>query len=698
MADLLLELGCEELPATFTDKASADLANAVESRLQHAYGIKFTAQRYATPRRLIVAISGLPDRQPDSDKEVRGPALKAAFGPDGQPLPPLLGFCRSNGVEAAAVEQRDGYAWVVKKIEGLPTAEFLAETLPDAIRSLTFEKSMRWGSGKMRFARPIRWLLATYDGKAVEFEVEGVKSGLLSRGHRFQGGPEFEARTIDELLSGLRSRMVEPDPEARRTMIVEQSAQAAAGIPDLPDELVWENVHLTEWPSVVAGHFRSEHQQLPDPVLVTSMAKHEKMFPVRKPSGELSSQFLFVRGSGDDETVRRGAEWVLNARLDDAAFFFAEDKKLTIAEFLDKTSGIVFQAKLGTVKDRAERLHDLAAYVANWTGSGESESDLAARAGLYAKADLATGLVSEFAGLQGVIGGIYASREGFAPEICDAISRQYTVAASLAAESVSDRIGLRLCIADALDKLAGFLGIGLAPTGTSDPFGLRRAAGTLIEAAWSWPDAGKSLEGPFIRAAELYRHQGFECDIESALSLFKELLVSRYQTMLKADRHDLAEAAIAAELGDSAFRPRLVKFRLACTRMLSQDPSFIQAASRPINLLRSSEKKGEAWDTAEPLRHMGALDSMTGDHLAAAIRTQTPLVHRAVTEEDPADLVTEIRRLREPIDAFFESTMVMADDMDLRRSRLTLLQACADLLTTAGDLSKIVVSESPSEP
>jgi glycyl-tRNA synthetase beta chain len=263
---------------------------------------------------------------------------------------------------------------------------------------------MRWGSNRMRFARPIRWILAAFDGAVVPFEVETVQSTLTSQGHRFYWPELFEAKTLQELTEGLRQRTVEPDPEVRRERIRSGAALVAHGTPLLTEALVDENVYLTEWPQPIEGEFKPEFLELPRPVLITAMAKHEKMFPVQDEKGQLTNRFVFIRNSGEDATVRVGNQWVLNARFNDARFFYTEDRKRTMEQFLEKTSTIVFQEKLGNVRQRADRLSKLAEKLSEVTGGDKDEQVLARTAGLYCKADLATGLVSELPSLQGVIG------------------------------------------------------------------------------------------------------------------------------------------------------------------------------------------------------------------------------------------------------------------------------------------------------
>ncbi|RYG41468.1 glycine--tRNA ligase subunit beta, partial [bacterium] len=465
----------------------------------------------------------------------------AAFNPDGTPSKALEGYCRKNGVDPADVENDGQYVWVTKRIAGKMAGEILVEALPRAIRGLSFEKSMRWGASRMRFARPIRWILASFNGGLIPFEIEGVQSGQESRGHRFYAPEPFPATHGFELMDGLRKRFVEPDPEERRKVILEQAPQVAGGTLDLPEALVDENVHLTEWPTAIRGEFPASFLELPEPVLVTAMAKHERMFPVRDGAGKLTNAFVFIRNSGEDDTVRRGSEWVLNARFNDARFFFDEDKKKTLDDFLAATETIVFQEKLGTVRKRADRLAKLAAFVAETTGGSPAEAAMAAKAGLYAKADLATGLVGELTSLQGVIGSEYARREGFEEAVIEAMASQY------APDRAESATAVRLLIADGLDKLAGYLGLGLEPTGSSDPYGLRRAATVLIEAAWSWPGAMPAYDQLFDKALSLYEEQGVALDARGAHNALWDLFGARYGALLPDVRHDVLEAALARE-------------------------------------------------------------------------------------------------------------------------------------------------------
>lgn len=692
MPDLLFELGCEELPATFVRRAYTQLADEIVARLDEAGIAHGPSTALGTPRRLIVGVAEVADRQPDRRTEQRGPSLKAAFDEAGNPTQALLGFCRGQGVEPTEVRREGDYVWVDKAVPGRPTREVLADILPDAIRALTFEKSMRWGSARMRFARPIRWMLAAFDGKPVEFELEGLRSGLVSRGHRFNHPQPFEARSLADLLAGLRAREVEPDPHQRECRIREGAAAVCSGAPQLDDALVDENVFLTEWPTAVEGAFLDAYLSLPEPVLVTAMAKHERMFPVRDADGALTNRFIAIRNAGVDEVVRDGNAWVLNARFNDAKFFFDEDAKSTLEEFLERTSRITFQEKLGSVRQRAERLASLAHDVAVHTGADDRERDLAQRAALYAKADLSTGLVSELPALQGIIGGEYARRESLDPAICHAIATHYDLRKNADARDAASRTGVRVTIADQLDKLAGYLGLGLAPSGSSDPFGLRRAATLLIEAAWLWPEPMPSYLEMFRTALERYERQGIRLDHRTAEEHLAQIFTSRYEAMLSDARHDLLDAALLPSLGQLLL-PRQVRLRLGVQEILARDVPLVQTLTRPLNILTAAEKKGVPFASEGPLEALDrdALQSAEGLVLADTLAEVRQGLSDAVRREDAGGLAGILAVLRAPIDAFFESTMVMAEEEDVRFARLTLLEACRHGILLGGDFSKVVV-------
>lgn len=702
MPELLFELGVEELPASAVRRASAQLAEEIVRRLEEAHLSSTGVTSLSTPRRLIVGIAEVPARQEDSSKDIRGPGLKAAFGPDGQPAPALLGFCKSQGVDPSEVRTEGDYVWVTKLVPGRATLEVLAELLPSAVRALTFDKTMRWGEQRMRFARPIRWILASFGGELVSFEIEGIPAGQESRGHRFNFPEAFSASDFETLVRELRSRQVEPDPGRRETMIRDGAARVATqGTPDLKPELVEENVFLTEWPVALEGEFRAEYLELPDAVLETAMAKHERFFPIRLSDGSFTNRFISIRNGGVDEVVRQGNAWVLNARFNDAKFFFDQDHRHQLDDFLAMTERMTFQEKLGNVRQRADRLAPLAAAWAQATGASEEEVEWARQAGLYAKADLSTGLVSELASLQGVIGGEYARREGFPEPVAQAISAHYHLDAVSDWSSPGGRTAVRLLAADQLDKLIGYLGLGLEPTGSSDPYGLRRAVTFLIEAAWRWPDRWPALSAVLPVGLRLYADQGHSFESESILKSLESIFRGRYEALLPDVRYDVRAAAIVPGEGASLDDPQVVRKRCQLMTQLAEEPAWIQTMTRPSNIVQAAVRKGEftlpAESSATVLASIApsSLDSGEGETLRqAALRAQEDFM-RAWEADELAAMSTALQSLLGPINGFFESTMVMAEDPSVRQARLTLVAGVSQFLSRCGDWSQIVLEEAP---
>lgn len=685
MPDLVLELGCEELPATFVRRAYEQLAREVANRLSEAGLGNPEPECLGTPRRLLVHVPGLPDRQADSEKIQRGPGLKAAYDASGQPTPALQGFCRSQGVDPQDLYTEGDYVWLKKHVAGRPTAELLPEILADSIRALTFDKSMRWGQSRMRFARPIRWIIALLDGTVIPFDIEGVASSNQSCGHRFYAPDRFEVTDWTGLLSGLRERFVEPDPRLREATIREQAAQVANGTPELTADLVEENVFLTEWPRAIQGSFKEDFAHLPDAVLITAMAKHERFFPVRDDSGQLTRHFISIRNAGEDDPVRDGNEWVLNARFNDAKFFYDEDRKSTLDQFLAKTESMAFQEQLGSVRLRTDRLIEIMPDCLAWAGLDGSWTERGQLAARYAKADLSTGLVMELSSLQGVIGGEYARREGLDSSICDAIAGQYDPSRHLPMDTDAKRLGIALIAADQVDKLVGYLGVGLSPTGSSDPYGLRRAVTILIESAWGL-QAG-SFIGLFGAAAQRYaaqHHKGNFAVLESIAAILR----SRYDALLSSEfRYDVLEAALAGE-ERHLFDPVFIRFRCDVMALAANDIGFLQTASRPINIVAAARSKGLSWPEATEELLTADVDSDEGLQLFDALQIARESLSASL---DPMGVYQSLRSLEDPVNAFFSAAMVMADQERVRNARLSLLDAVSETILRYGDVSKIVV-------
>lgn len=692
MPQLFLEIGCEELPATFVARALQDLRALVARGLAEADLGGDTGVVYGTPRRLTVSFEDVSERQEDRTEERRGPGIKGAFDGEGNATKALEGFLRGQGATLDDVRRDEQYVWVTRQVVGKDASELLPALLEGAIRGLTFSKTMRWGSSRMRFARPLRWIVALLDGTVVPFAIEGVAAGAESRGHRFYSSEPFAVSSLQGYLSDLRARRVEPDPGVRAEMIRSGSlAIAAPDVPEMDDDLLEENVHLTEWPMPILGTFPDSFMALPEPVLITAMAKHERMFPVRDADGKLTNRFVFVRNSGEDETVRRGAEWVLNARFNDARFFFELDAALTMDDLLDKTSGILFGQSLGTVRQRADRLERLAGEIARETGADEREEELARMAGRYAKADLASGLVSELSSLQGVIGGAYARRDGFAGGVAWAIGSQYDLSKNPdPSKCDGERTAVRLIMADALDTLAGYLGIGKEPTGSSDPFGLRRAVSTLVSSSWVWPGALPAFGDLLTVALEGYAEQGIVLEPVGAHRALAEIFANRLPGMMPEVRHDVMQAALLDPTGVEVTLPRSARLRAKAMTILREDPALVSTATRPMNLVIAAKRKGIPYGFDDPLRlDPSALDSAEGAALLDHLKAGEDHLFRAAREEDVDAVVALIRALKAPVDLFVDSTMIMAEESETRYARLTLCHAASVAFLTAGDFTKL---------
>jgi glycyl-tRNA synthetase beta chain len=651
---LLLEVGVEELPASMVESAAAQLATAVSLAVSESGLGGGKISHFSTPRRLIVFLENVSDRQEDRNERKRGPSASSAYK-DGQPTPALQGFARSAGVEISAVETEGDYVWANVSTGGEPAIEALGEPLATAIKSISFDKTMRWGAGRTRFSRPIRWLVAILGDDVIPLAVESVSSGNISRGHRFLAPEEFEVQPLS-FLDDLRRRSVEPDIAIRKQTIENRSREIASNVV-ITEELLDENANLTEWPMPLKGKFRDEFMVLPKSVLVTAMAKHERFFPVEN-GGQGTGEFVSVTNAGEPETVRAGNEWVLNARLNDALFFFEEDSRKTLEEFWEATERIIFQEKLGTIKQRSERLANLAEYIA---GGGNAH---AREAGRLCKADLSTGLVSELPSLQGKVGAEYARRQGYDEAVCRAVELHYSHS--------NDALGDAVMCADQADRLAGYLGIGAAPSGSSDPYALRRAATMLLQV----PNG--NLVDWVRRAGEEYKKQGFELDdIDAAL---QELLYGRFEALYPDIPYDVLAAAWKEGLSETTTgflnRARLLE-------RLSSDIDFVRTAKRPGNIVEAAIKKGLqiAQDIAPNL------------HEHEVERDLYEAYSGFVAADESENYVERLRGLKPKIDAYFDKVMVMVEDEKLRANRLRLLSKVDELFKRIGDFSKIVIEE-----
>jgi glycyl-tRNA synthetase beta chain len=683
--EMLLEIGTEEIPAGFIFPALDNLRNLFADRLQQL-DLRFKhIETKGTPRRLTVWIDGLIDRQPDKRDEIIGPPKAAAFDQNGNPTRAAEGFAQTKGVSLDELQvittPKGEYLMVVIERKGTATADLLRQLIPQIVRDLPFPKSMRWGSGKTSFARPIQWLLALYNGQGIPFSIDAMQSGRTTKGHRFMAPQEVTVRDYKHYLEILTQKEVLVDIDQRREAVVRSVEAAAASIGGtvLPDaELVDTVCNLVEKPFPVCGTFEERFLALPQEVLITSMREHQKYFAVVDKSGKLFPNFIAVNATKvkDLKLAAEGHQRVIRARLEDALFFFNEDKQQSLEERTQKLGGIVFQRKLGTMLEKTARITSLSGWLAEQFSPQSKPA--AERAAYLAKADLLTEMVNEFPSLQGVMGREYARLQGENEEVATAIQEHY-MPIRAGGQLPKNTTGAIVSLADRMDTVAGCFGIGETPSGTADPFGLRRLTIGLL---YIIENQNLSLSlGSFIdKALSLYGDK-----VTAGMKRAKQNIIAFIQGRFVNDlnargfEQGTVEAAVSIGFDD----PLDCRRRIEALRKISGEKTFTLLAGsfkRVKNIIRDHEnpiiKEELLQESAEKLLY----EKFTGVSAAAA-----PLV----ADKDYEAALQEILKMKEPIDAFFDQVMVMCDDTAMRNNRLALLTAIARLFLGIGDFSKM---------
>ena len=683
--ELLFEIGTEEIPAGFLIPALENLKNLFSARLD-ALGLSFREiQGAATPRRLAVSVTGLADRQPDRQEQILGPPKKAAVDANNRFTKAAEGFARSKGATVEDLQvittPKGEYVMLVQHQRGEETEKLLARLLPELITEIPFPKAMRWGANHMYFARPIQWLLTVYGGKVIPWQLENLASGGTTRGHRFMAPEPTEVNHFADYLETLRHRHVLADPAERREAVLAEINRAAGQVGGavLPDEeLVTTVTHLVEEPHAICGTFAERFLALPREVLITSMREHQKYFAVINAQGDLLPHFVAVNNTRvkEERLGVEGHERVLRARLEDAFFFFKEDQARPLPTRVEDLQGVIFQARLGTLLEKTERITQLGALLA--AALAPEHEEAVKRAAHLAKADLLTAMVNEFPSLQGIIGRDYARLNGEIEEVATAISEHY-LPVRAGGELPSSVAGALVGLADRLDTIAGCFGIGEIPTGTTDPFGLRRQSLALLHIIED-RQFNLSLASFIEKALELYGAKLTEKP-EQAKANILDYIKGRYVNDLSA-RGVLPEAveAVTAVAFDDVVDCRRKIDALAA---LSDQPTFTLLAGafkRVINITKDHQ--------AGPIRE---------EHLEEPAERDLYRTYQAVTQEarpllarrDYRRALTAILKMKQPVDRFFDEVMVMAEDKALRDNRLNLLSAIAQLFFRIGDFSKM---------
>jgi len=690
MPDVILEIGTEEIPAGFIPPALADMKQRFGKFLEESALTVGDVETLGTPRRLTLIAREVPARQADREEEILGPPKSAAFKPDGTPTKAGLGFAKAKRVSVEDLGTKETpkgeYVCIRRRVEGKATADLLAEFLPRFILSIPFRKSMRWGAGTLRFARPIHWLLALFDGKVIPFELEGIEAGNRSRGHRFLAPEAFEVADVEGYLRELERRSVMVEPERRKAAIREgiASALAARDLRWLEDpELLEEVAYLVEYPFVVVGRFDETYLSLPQEVLVTAMREHQRYFSVTRPDGTLAPVFIAVNNTYKEglDTFVKGHERVLRARLEDAKFFFEEDRKVSLEQRVEELKGVVFHAKLGTSYEKVQRIIGLSEYLADSLGIPK---DPVKRAAFLCKADLVSEMVGEFPSLQGIMGRIYARLSGEPEEVCEAIFEHYLPRFS-EDELPKGDVGAVVGMADRMDTLVGCFGNDLIPTGAADPFGLRRAALAIIRIVLD-RDYTLSLQRWVERAAELLAGK-IVVELEPLLESVREFFAVRFRGFLQAEgiAFDTIEAVISRSFDDIADSTR----RVRVFHEFRQDPAFASlmlSFKRVVNILEGQVvEEGASVDPSllkeEPERILYEEVGKIRDRFIALMEAKD--YHAALQL---------IATLKPVVDRFFDEVLVMDPDEALRRNRLTLLSGIQSLFSRFADFSKVSAS------
>lgn len=679
----LFEIGTEEIPAHFLPGILEQLAQGAETFLTAA-GVEGAAVKtFGTPRRMALQLINLPAQLPDRVEENRGPSVKIAYGADGKPSKAAQGFARGQGVDAEALEVRDGYVYAVKKIAGEETATALAAWLDTLVNGLKFPKMMRWSNLDVRFVRPVRWLVALLDDQVVPFSFAEVTAGNTTRGHRFLSEGTVVVTSAADYEAVLAKESVIADPAKRKSMIEEQVkalAEQEGGRAIMDPDLLEEVIFLVEYPTALCGRFDEAFLQLPKEAVITPMKEHQRYFPVVRADGALLPIFITVRNGGEAhlQVVAHGNERVLRARLSDAAFFFAEDRKHTLEERRQKLGHVVFQEGLGSMLDKTERLAAVAGNLAERIGAAVDKNDVIRTAQL-SKADLVTSMVCEFTELQGVMGREYALLNGETPAVAQGIYEHYLPRFS-GDELPASVAGRLVAIADKLDNITATFSRGLIPSGSQDPYALRRQAQGVVQilAEADYPLALDELFAIAMEALAIAPEK--QSELKTALQDFFGLRI-RNLLAENGTRHDLLEAVLASP---ATLIADMLKRAAALNAFsdLPEWPVVVQTFTRVANLVKDS--------AAAPVR-ADLFAHPAEAALYEAVQQQRGKAAALLADCDYQGLLALTEALANPVNALFDNVMVMAPEADIKANRLALLAAVRDFALQVADLSKVVM-------
>ena len=679
--DLLFEIGAEEIPAGFMPNILGQLKQLAETKLNDAHLPFESIATYGTPRRLALIVKGLADTSAEISERHKGPSASIAYDADGNATKAAIGFARGKGLDVADLVVEDGYIYAETKTAGVPAKDIVTDMLPQLITGLNFPKSMHWGNLDAKFVRPVRWLVALLDEEVIPVEFATVKSGNVTRGHRFLGADEITIKNAASYVDILKENFVMVDQDARRELISKQLHDMAASknasiVWD--DDLLEEINYLVEWPPALCGGFEESYLALPDAAIITPMKDHQRYFPLVDQEGKLLPMFLTVRNGSDHsiEVVQAGNERVLRARLDDAKFFFNEDRKKPLIDRQDGLTKIVFQEGLGNLADKTERLLKLGRVFGEECGLHEDAAVVLERATELAKTDLTTGMVTEFTELQGVMGKEYALLDGESPEVAEAIFEQYLprFAGDVLPQTEAGKV---LSIIDKVDNIVATFSRGLIPTGSQDPYALRRQTigilNILLGSEWNI-----SLRPIFKASMEVLNVAADKQD--ELLGQVEEFFTLRLKNIF-LDRevpHHVIDLLLSNNELSVADAEGLVNALLA--NRIDENVELVQAYTRMYNLVKDVEYTGVNSDLLKE-------DAEKALFEAASKASEASLA--AWEANDYAAVVAVPATLVPAINKFFEDVMVMDKDEAIKSNRLQLVRLAYSVMAIIGDISAL---------
>ena len=679
--DLLFEIGAEEIPAGFMPNILGQLKTLAETKLNDAHLLFESIATYGTPRRLALIVKGLADTSAEISERHKGPSASIAYDADGNPTKAAIGFARGKGLDVADLVVEDGYIYAETKTAGVPAKDIVTDMLPQLITGLNFPKSMHWGNLDAKFVRPVRWLVALLDEEVIPVEFATVKSGNVTRGHRFLGADEITIKNAASYVDTLKENFVMVDQDARRELISKQLHDIAASknasiVWD--DDLLEEINYLVEWPTALCGGFEESYLALPDAAIITPMKDHQRYFPLVDQDGKLLPMFLTVRNGSDHsiEVVQAGNERVLRARLDDAKFFFNEDRKKPLIDRQDGLTKIVFQEGLGNLADKTERLLTLGRVFSEECELHEDARVVLERATELAKTDLTTGMVTEFTELQGVMGKEYALLDGESPEVAEAIFEQYLprFAGDVLPQTEAGKV---LSIIDKIDNIVATFSRGLIPTGSQDPYALRRQTigilNILLNSEWNI-----SLRPIIVESMNLLNVPADKQD--ELLGQVEEFITLRLKNIF-LDRevpHHVIDLLLSNNELSVADAEGLVKALLA--NRIDENVELVQAFTRMYNLVKD-------------VTYTGVDESLLKEDAERALYEAATKASEAsidAWDNNDYDAVVAVPATLVPvINTFFEDVMVMDKDEAIKANRLQLVRLAYSVMAIIGDISAL---------